>query len=134
MANGSREHVWHDDEDGSRPDTQYRIQIELGLDYGTDVELARKTIVDAVRSVKGVLPHRRVEALFLRFGDNALIFRVRWWLESYYDTRRMFDRVNSAIYEALNEAVISISPPMQVDTYHHLPEQTTENIAKLTNK
>jgi small-conductance mechanosensitive channel len=118
----------------SRPDTQYRIQIELGLAFGTDVDLARKTIIEAVRQVDGVLEHRRVEALFLRFGENALIFRVRWWLDSYYDARRMFDKVNSAIYAALNDQLISISPPLQVDTYHHLPEQTAKQLSDLTKK
>lgn len=116
----------------SRPDTEYRIQIELGLAYGTEVQQARETIINAVRSVDGVLTNRRVEALFLRFGDNALVFRVRWWLDSYYDARRMFDKVNSAIYEALNEAVISISPPQQVDTYHHVSDQTVEQVSKLS--
>lgn len=115
----------------SRPDTQYRIQIELGLAYGTDVKLARETIIEAVREVEDVLPNRRVEALFLRFGDTALIFRVRWWLDSYYDARRMFDKVNSAIYEALNEAGITISPPSPVDTYHHLPDPTLRKIKDL---
>ena len=118
----------------SRPDTQYRIQIEMGLAYGTDVELARETIINAVRTVEGVLPHRKVEALFLRFGETALIFRVRWWLESYYDTRRMFDKVNSAIYAALNEKEITIAPPSQVDTFHHLPEKTMNEISTLTTR
>ena len=73
--------------------------------------LARKTIIDTVRDVEGVLPDRKVEALFLRFGDSAHIFRIRWWLESYVDTRRMFDRVNSALYDALNAAGIEIPYP-----------------------
>lgn len=118
----------------SRPDTQYRIEIELGLAYGTDIELARETIVNAVREVDGVLQHRRVEALFMRFGENALIFRVRWWLDSYYDARRMFDRVNSAIYDAMNERLISISPPLQVDAHHHLPTATLEQISEFSKK
>ena len=96
------------------PNTQYRIQIEIGVAYGTDLELARNTIIDAVRTVEGVLPDRKVEALFLQFGASALTFRVRWWLESYVDTRRMFDRVNTAIYNALNEAGIEIPFP-QID-------------------
>ena len=49
----------------SYPDTQYRIQIEIGVAYGTDIELARKSIIDAVRGVEGVLPDKKVEALFL---------------------------------------------------------------------
>jgi small-conductance mechanosensitive channel len=95
----------------SYPDTQYRIQIHIGLGYGIDIEEARRVMVDAIRGVEGVLPDKPVEALFLEFGDSALVFRVRWWLDSYYDTRRMFDKVNTALYYALNEAGIEIPNP-----------------------
>ena len=74
-------------------------------------------MIDAVRGVEGVLPDQKVEALFLEFGESALIFRVRWWLESYEDTRRMFDRVNSALYTALINAGIEIPNP-QYDVHH----------------
>ena len=95
----------------SYPDTQYRIEIHIGLGYGTDIETARRIIVDTVRNVEGVLKDKLVEALFLEFGDSALIFRIRWWLDSYYDTRRMFDKVNTALYYALGEAGIDIPNP-----------------------
>jgi len=108
----------------SYPDTQYRIQIHIGVEYGAEVELARETIISAVRGVEGVLPDKKVEALFLEFGDSALIFRVRWWLESYVDTRRMFDSVNSAIYKALNEKEIGIPNP-QLDVHHRFDSQQT---------
>ena len=101
----------------SYPDTQYRIQIHIGVAYGTDIEEARKIIVETVSKVEGVLTEHPVEALFLEFGDSALIFRVRWWLESYVDTRRMFDRVNTAVYQALNEAGIEIPFPHRVVTH-----------------
>ena len=84
--------------------------------------MARKTITSAVRGVEGVLPKKPVEALFLEFGDSALIFRVRWWLESYVDTRRMFDSVNSEIYKALSEQGISIPNP-QLDVHHRFDSQ-----------
>ena len=73
-------------------------------------------MVNAVKNVEGVLQDRKVEALFLEFGDSALIFRVRWWLESYVDTRRMFDRVNTAIYNALKEENILLPFP-QMDVH-----------------
>jgi len=98
----------------SYPDTQYRIQIHIGVAYGVDIEEVRKILVEAVSKVEGVLSDRQVEALFLEFGDSALIFRVRWWLESYVDTRRMFDSVNTAMYNALNEAGIEIPFPQRV--------------------
>ena len=116
----------------SYPDTQYRIQIHIGVAYGTELELARQTMIDAVRGVEGVLPDRPVEALFLEFGDSALIFRVRWWLESYVDTRRMFDRVNTALYTALNQVGIEIPFP-QRDVRHKIDAGEARQIASLVN-
>jgi len=98
----------------SYPDTQYRNQIQIGVAYGSDIEQVRQILVKTVSQVEGVLPDKPVEALFLEFGDSALIFRVRWWLDSYVDTRRMFDRVNTAMYNALNQAGIDIPYPHQV--------------------
>ena len=93
------------------PNDQYRLQIHVGIAYGSDLERAREVMVNAVRDVEGVLSDRPVEALFLEFGDSALIFRVRWWLESYVDTRRMFDRVNSSLYKALQKENIQLPFP-----------------------
>jgi len=118
----------------SYPDTQYRIQIHIGVAYGTDVEQARQIIIDAVRQVEGVLPERPVEALFLEFGDSALIFRIRWWLESYIDTRRMFDKVNTAIYQGLNEAGIDIPFPQRVITYKMDSTEGAENVEVFPSK
>lgn len=112
----------------SYPDTTYRIQIHVGVAYGTDIEQARQTMIEAVRDVEGVLPDKKVEALFLEFGESALIFRVRWWLDSYVDTRRMFDRVNTAMYGALTEAGIEIPNPIR-DIYHRFEDQ---ELSKLT--
>ncbi|HEY69898.1 MAG TPA: mechanosensitive ion channel family protein [Anaerolineae bacterium] len=113
----------------SYPDTKYRIQIHVGVAYGTDVELARSTIIDAVQKVEGVLDTQPVEALFLEFGDSAMIFRVRWWIESYVDTRRMFDRVNTHIYHALDAAGVELPPPLR-ELHHHIDDQNTQRLAR----
>ncbi len=112
----------------SYPDTTYRIQIELPISYGTNVDLAKETIIEAVRLVEGVEPDRKVEALFLHFGDDGMIFRVRWWLDSFVDTRRMFDRVNTAIIRALDEAGIEIPNPVR-DLNHKIGDS---ELRKLT--
>lgn len=105
----------------SYPDTLYRIENNVGVAYGTDVEHVRQVLVEAVKKVEGVLKDRPVEAFFMEFGDSSLVFRVRWWLDSYVDTRHMFDKVNSAIYKALNEAQIEIPFPQRVVTHKDLP-------------
>jgi small-conductance mechanosensitive channel len=112
----------------SYPDTEYRIQIHVGVAYGTDIDRARGIMIDAVRGVPGVLEDKRVEALFLEFGDSAMIFRVRWWLDSYYDARRMFDRVNSALLEALEREGIELPAPIRT-LYHQVDEANAKRIA-----
>jgi small-conductance mechanosensitive channel len=71
-----------------------------------------------VREVEGVLTDHPVEALFLEFGESAMIFRIRWWLDSYEDTRRMFDRVNTAMYSALKREGIKLPAP-QRELHHY---------------
>ena len=76
--------------------------------------MARRIIVETVRQVGGVLPDKPVDVLYHEMGESAMIFRVRWWLESYVDTRRMFDKVNEALLEGFNEAGINL-PNMTYD-------------------
>lgn len=95
----------------SYPDPQYRIEMEIGIGYGQDVENVRRTIVEAVRPVEGVLQDRPVEALYVKMAEQAMMFRIRWWIESYVDTRRMFDKVNTALQKALDEAGIECPYP-----------------------
>ncbi len=95
------------------PDPQYRIETHVGIAYGTDIETARRVIVDTVRQVEGVLQDKPIDALYIEMGDSAMIFRVRWWIESYVDTRRMLDRVHTAVQHALDEAGIESPYPTQ---------------------
>ena len=95
------------------PDPQYRVETHLGIGYGTDIERARRIIIDTVQHVEGVLPDYPVDALYNEIGDSAMVFRVRWWIESYEDTRRIYDRVHTALQNALDEAGIDMPYPTQ---------------------
>jgi MscS family membrane protein len=95
------------------PDPRYRIETHMGIASDTDIEMVRQFIVDTVREVEGVLPDKPVDALYIEMGDSAMIFRVRWWLESYREKSRMLDKVHTALKHALNEAGIEYSEPTQ---------------------
>lgn len=62
---------------------------------------------------------RPSEALMLEFGDSAMIFRVRCWIEHFVETRRILDKMNSALYKAVNEAKISIEPLSSIRVYRN---------------
>jgi small-conductance mechanosensitive channel len=97
----------------SVPDTKYRVETHVGVAYGTELERARRVMIEAIRVQDWVMKNQRIEALFLEFGDSGLIFRVRCWIEHYVETRRIIDKMNTALYGALNEAGISIPFPQR---------------------
>ena len=92
------------------PDPRYRVQIEIGVAYGVDLKEVRQLIIQAVHDIEGILTDKPIDVLFLEFGDSAMILRVRWWISSYIDTRRMFDKVNEAIYLSLEGAGVEMPP------------------------
>jgi small-conductance mechanosensitive channel len=97
----------------SDPNTVYRVQTSVGVAYGTDIEEARRVMIDAIRAQAWVMEERRVEALFLGFGASSLDFTVRCWIEHYVETRRIIDKMNTVLYHALNEAGIEIPFPQR---------------------
>ena len=110
------------------PDPRYRVQIELGIDYGADLKRAREIAIEAVRNIEGVLPDKPVDALFVDFGDTTITFRIRWWIDSYVDTRRMFDRVNEALLKAFTEARIGM-PNITYDINLKVDDQIVERLS-----
>jgi small-conductance mechanosensitive channel len=97
----------------SVPDTVYRVQTHVGVAYGTDIELARQMMIKAIRQEEWVMADKPVEALMLEFGESALIFRVRCWIEHYVETRRILDKMNTALYRTLNQEGIAIPFPQR---------------------
>jgi MscS family membrane protein len=97
----------------SHPSSKYRVETEVGIAYGTDIEMARYVMIEAIRQQEWVMQDERIEALFLKFGDSALEFKVRCWIEHFIETRRVVDKMNTALYHALNEAGIVIPFPQR---------------------
>ena len=115
------------------PDTRYRVQVDIGIGYGTDINTVEKIIIDAVRKIDGVLPDKPVEAIYNERGASAMIFRVRWWIESYTEKRHMYGLVNTALQEALDAAGVDM--PFQTQTINmELGDETAEQLSRtLTN-
>jgi MscS family membrane protein len=117
----------------SYPDPRYRVQIEVGIDYNSDLKAAREAAIKAVSRVEGVLQDKPVDALFVDFGDSDIIFRIRWWIHSYVDTRRMFDKVNEELLNGFNQAGI-IMPNMTYDVNLKVDDQDARQFAKDNDK
>ena len=100
----------------SYPDPVYRLQLDIGIGYGTNIEEMRKVLRDAVRGVDGVIEEKPIDVLYNTMGDSSMTIRVRWWIDSFADKRRMYDKVNTAMQNAIDEAgIVSPFPTQQLN-------------------
>ena len=111
----------------SVPSTVYRVETHVGVAYGSDIDHVRQVMIEAVRAQDWVMQDQRIEALFIQYGDSALIFRVRCWIEHYVETRRIMDKLNSCLYQALNEANIEMPSPTRT-LYHRVAAEDRESL------
>ena len=72
-------------------------------------KIVETVIVEAVRSVDGVVQDRPVDVLLMKVSKSGLTFRLRWWLESYQEGRYAPDKVLRAVYAAMLETGIELS-------------------------
>lgn len=91
------------------PDPHYRLEMDIQLAYNYNIDKLKQLIIETTSKVDGVIADRGVDALYLKMGGTGMVFRIRWWIVSYEDTRRMMDRVNTALQEVFNEH--GIVPP-----------------------
>jgi len=69
-------------------DPRMRRQVDVGVAYGSDIELVRDTLLDIAAQVPAILKYPRPDVLFLDHADSALLFRLRFWthVDHYYAT------------------------------------------------
>jgi small-conductance mechanosensitive channel len=97
----------------SYPDPSYRCETHLSVGDDTDLEVARRLIVDTVRGVEGVLADRPIDALYIEMGSSGVLFRVRWWIGTYVAFRRNLDQVHTALQAAFDQAGIPFASTTQ---------------------
>ncbi len=62
-------------------DKRLRRDIDVGVAYGSDVDLVRSTLLDIASQIPRVFKKPKPEVVFADFGDSALIFRLRIWTD-----------------------------------------------------
>lgn len=63
----------------SHQDPYLRRQINVGVAYGSDIELVRRTLLEAAANTALVLVQPQPDVLFTDFGASTLDFRLRVW-------------------------------------------------------
>lgn len=90
-----------------------RVEIPVGVAYGSDPEGVLRLLVAAAASHPEVLPYPSPAAFFLGFGDSALNFELRFWAQGQDTWFQVKSDVSIAVSQALREANIEVPFPQR---------------------
>ena len=94
-------------------DRDRRIEVNVGVAYGTDLDMAIESIESAVSSVPLVSETPKFLVLFQGFGDSSLDFRILFWIDDFEDGLTAKSDVGIAVNNAFKKAGIEIPFPQR---------------------
>jgi potassium-dependent mechanosensitive channel len=93
-------------------DRSLRVKIDVGVKYGSDIELVKTTLLEVAEKTPKVRKRPEPDVLFQDFGDSALVFTLRVWT----DINNMFKVSTASRFEidkAFREKGIGIPFPQR---------------------
>ena len=94
-------------------DEHRRIDLPVGVAYGTAPEKVADLLLTVARKHAYVLAEPAPVVLFRGFGDSALLFEVRVWTNHFDAWVQTQSELTTAVYAALREAAIEIPFPQR---------------------
>ena len=104
-------------------DNVKRMEIFIGAAYGTDLQQVLDILITETVKHPKVLKEPVPNALFDKFGDSSLDFRVRFWVQVEFALQTKSD-ISISIYNAFKAAGITIPFPQREI---HITSNTANN-------
>ena len=86
----------------SEPRGQTRIKLDVGVAYGTDIDLVERVLVEIAEDEESVPNNPKPKARFISFGDSALDYRLVCWVKRPEQRGRVSHRFNRQRYKRVN--------------------------------
>jgi len=101
-----------------------RIDLKLGVAYGTDPQKLLDLLLALARSHREVLAYPAPVAHFLGFGENSLDFELLCWTDEFDEWVEIRSRLALDLHRMLGDAGIEVPFPQRV---LHVKAEKTEN-------
>ena len=90
-----------------------RVEMRVGVAYGSEVEKVIEIITEVLKAHEKVENYPAPAVLLDGFGDSSIDFRCLIWTTDIDNWLRIKSQLSTSIYNALNEAGISIPFPQR---------------------
>ncbi|WP_449419731.1 mechanosensitive ion channel family protein [Phormidium nigroviride] len=103
-----------------------RLQYDVGIGYGDDIDQARRFILEAIHETDGVLETPAPDAIVVELAGSTVNIRARWWVQPprRADVLDLQDRVLTNIKNKLTANGIDLPFPTQQILFHDQTEAT----------
>src|SRR4051812_44137534 len=98
----------------SEPAAPVRLDVEVGAAYEAPPNQVKAAILEAVTHCSRVLAAPAPDVVLLSFGDSAINYKTRFWIDDYGADEVSRDEVRTAIYYAFQRHGIEIPWPIQI--------------------
>jgi len=95
------------------PSEKARVEIRVGVAYGSDVDRVRTILEQAAAEVEEAVADPAPRVRFIEMGDSALVFRVLCWVERPVLRGQCIDGLNTRVYKKLVAEGINIPFPQR---------------------
>jgi small-conductance mechanosensitive channel/CRP-like cAMP-binding protein len=106
----------------SKPTAEHRVSLKLGVSYRHPPNLVRRLLLDVARGVPGVLASPEPDCFPSEFGDSALVYTLRYWIDSVPREAAIAGELRSRIWYAAERAAVEL--PFPTRTVHLVTEAT----------
>jgi small conductance mechanosensitive channel len=103
-----------------------RLEYDVGIGYGDDIDEAKRLILEAIYETEGVLPEPAPDAIVVDLAESTVNVRARWWVQPPLraEVLDLQDRVLIAIKKKLTTNGIDLPFPTQQILFHDQTEET----------
>lgn len=97
---------------------QLRVEVEVGIDYDTDIHYAREVVADAVSDLESIRSSPDPQVVAKRFADSSILLELRVWIGGPTMRRKWNAQTEAieAIKEAFDREGITIPYPQRVQS------------------
>lgn len=101
-----------------------RLEYDVGIGYGDDIERARGIILATLRGTEGVLAEPAPDVLLMDLAPSSVCLRVRWWIAppKRADALDARDKVLTAVKNQLTFHGIDLPFPTHQILFHDQTE------------
>jgi len=108
-----------------------RESIQIGVAYGSDVNLVTTTLLGLAENQKGILKTPRAFVQFEDFGDSALMFSLYFFVSDSFGVPKIRSDIRYKLDAKFRENSITIPfPQRDVHVYQHSPFVHTSDTKK----